>query len=329
MAAELMPGFSPPPGFLSRFIDTAKGLSSRVLQILAFFVVLYYGVDKGIAYLKLGENVDSLADRVFILSGYTILFFGFVFREWSRSRKERYANTFDRIENFNDTIKEINSYLREKLISDKVEDFDEIEKSFTQQITQSLNDISEIFSMLTGTTCRAAIKCTFSEDGVIYVFSFARDTRSSKLNHEMDQARFVQKKDRLDENEDFHKIFMKKERRYIENDLPSRPGYRNSSFDIYGHRPQSPGLIQRRLFPGWGWHLPYRSTMVFAIQQKPSHSLSIKNTECIGFLAVDSGFRNVFEDRFDGPLGSSLADSLFGPFASFVMLKSRMKKGGQ
>lgn len=142
-------------------------------------------------------------------------------------------------------------------------------------------------------------------------------------NAKSDKERLESKTDELSENEDFDLIFEEKTDFFIENDLPNRWGYRNTSFKLYG-RPVQPGNAVARwynkFFPGSGWTLPYRSTMVFPIRQLEPAIGTTESAGCIGFLTVDSGFRNVFEPRIDGPLGATVSSALFYPLSVYSRL---------
>ena len=60
--------------------------------------------------------------------------------------------------------------------------------------------------------------------------------------------------------------------------------------------------------------------MIFPIRQEESNALQFAAAGCIGFLAIDSAFKGVFQPRFDGPLGSSLAEALFHPLWLYSQL---------
>jgi hypothetical protein len=114
---------------------------------------------------------------------------------------------------------------------------------------------------------------------------------------------------------------------FVENDLPGRRDYRNTSFQIYGARPPGTSLINR-WFTAVGWHLPYRSAMVFPIRQLEPATGGDDDVGCIGFLTVDSAFRRVFKRRFDGPLGATVASALFHPLSVYKKLVDEAEQRG-
>ncbi|GMV60869.1 MAG: hypothetical protein AMXMBFR74_00380 [Parvibaculum sp.] len=308
------------PGPIRHFWNLATQSSSWITRYLGFLLVIVFCLHYGSNYISPSfPDFDYLVDRVFILSAFLLLLIGAIIREDLRIRKEKYANIFDKTEAIMCQIKSINTFLIEKT-QNGVGDLPQFQKIIRAEIEHILDDISDIFSMLTGTTCRTAIKVIQNEDDKIFVYSLARDRRSSQTNSSLDRKRFEEKQDPLEKNEDFHSIFYEKERFYLENDLPNKRDYKNSSFEIYGERPTSGNWFQRAFLSRVGWTLPYASTMVFPIQQREANTLNLETTGCIGFLAIDSAFRNVFKHRFDGPLGATIADALFTPLAQYVNL---------
>lgn len=306
------------------YIRSAIAGRSWMFQGIGFLLILGLSGKALLGYLQLHNEDDyyALLDRLVISVGFLILLVGSIFREITRSRKEKYANIFDRIEAISDTLKELNSFIDSKSEITNSE-YEQFRKSFEGSITSALDNTAELFSMLTGTTCRTSIKSIIEENQAIYVYAFARDRRSNSILKQQDKERFDRRQDKLEDNEDFHSVFNKPKTYYFQNDLVHVHGYVNSSLRIYGKRP-SLNWFQRIVFPAWGWTLPYRSAMVFPIQQKESSSLAFPPLGCIGFLTIDSAFRNVFVERYDCPIGATVANALFYPLARYVALVKRL-----
>src|SRR5437868_5706079 len=93
----------------------------------------------------------------------------------------------------------------------------------------------------------------------LYVYALARDSQSTVTNARSDKERLENKLDILEDNDDFTAIFEEKVDYFVENNLPARRDYR-------GPRPPGTSFISR-WFTAVGWHLPYRSAMVFPIRQ--------------------------------------------------------------
>jgi hypothetical protein len=159
----------------------------------------------------------------------------------------------------------------------------------------------------------------FQEGEILYVYALARDSQSTQGNAKSDNDRYEKRIDKLEDNDDFSAEFEEKVDYFIENDLPSRRDYNNTSFDVYGHRPQGTSLIHRWV-TSVGWNLPYRSAMVFPIRQLEPATGGDDDVGCIGFLTVDSAFKRVFKRRFDGPLGATVASALFHPLSVYLKL---------
>jgi hypothetical protein len=66
-----------------------------------------------------------------------------------------------------------------------------------------LDVFTELFAILSGHSCRAAIKTTFIKNNRIYVYTFTRDKRSNRINRSQDEERFQKASDALERNEDF------------------------------------------------------------------------------------------------------------------------------
>lgn len=289
--------------------------SSWVLYSFGWALIITVSAHYGLSYWQHPTDWDHWIDKTFILSGFSILLFGSAIREWSRLRKERYANIFTKIEAINSTAKFLSVFLQNAGpdVAGR-----QLRKNVIQELVSMLDDISDIFFILTGTACRTCIKVVWQDGTKMYVYALARDRLSSKTNEELDKTRYEQKMDSLEENEDFYLVFNKRLNYYVSNNLSLRRNYRNSSFKQHSADAHPTGWLSH-LF-GMGWTLPYRSAMVFPIQQRGSPSLALDEAGCIGFLTVDSEFRGVFRARFDGPLGSSLAETLFLPLAMYVSL---------
>ena len=311
-----------------------KYYSFWAVRWLGLLALLLYAAREGIKFLGYASSADQYIDKVFILSGFSLLLVGVIFREISLTRKEKYANVFPRIEVIHSTVREINNYLH-SIDTKSIGDRAQFEKLVRSRIVSVLDNTCEIFSMLTGTSCRAAIKCVINDNGKIFVYAFARDSSSSEQNSKRDKERFEKKSDPIEGNEDFYSIFEEDVTSYIENDITNKLGYQNTSFTSFGksNGANARSSILGRLGIGRDWKLPYRSTMVFPVQQRESSHLHFRAKGCIGFLAIDSGFRNVFKERFDGPLGAGLAHALFVPLVRYEQileeLREREAKDGQ
>jgi hypothetical protein len=265
---------------------------------------------------------EAAIDRAVIVGGFFILLISAVVREIVGLRRSRYATVTDKFEAVHASLKELNTYLTQIALADP--NIEQFEKSVRGELEYLLDCVAEIFGIISGTTCRTAIKVIHVRSDKIYVYTLTRDKRSNRTNRSRDQERFDHLRDSLEANEDFHSIFTETARYFFEGDLTRRINYLNSSFPSAGGQWRGTNWLHRTLFPGWGWPLPYRSTMVFPIQQTESETFAFDPPGCIGFLAIDGRFRHQFRARFDAPLGMSVADALFSPLYRYVtLLKSK------
>jgi hypothetical protein len=312
-----------PINLMARIGHYARESSAWYTRIFAIVLIVALSWHYGAGYWYGGTGtpptVDYLIDKAFILVGFASLLGGSIGREFYVSRKERYANIFDRVDAVTATLRDLTTYLDEISIHDEANK-EQIRIDVRNELSSALDNIGELFSMVTGTTCRVAIKCCFFENDDVYVYTITRDGRSNKLNYKKDRQRFESRSDSIGDNEDFFSIFYNDTRYYIENNLANKRNYANSSFAQYGEPPERIGLFGGILNASIRWPLPYKSTMVFAIEQLAAENLSFEELGCIGFLAIDSAFGNVFKPRFDGPLGASLANAFFSPLIRYVSL---------
>lgn len=175
-----------------------------------------------------------------------------------------------------------------------------------------LDDIAQIFSMLTGTKCRACIKAIELIGDTAYTLTLARDKASRKALYERDIRRWETKNDPVEDN-----VLDHEGPPYVLiNNLPGKKGFKSTSFRVYGpNRDEAESDItwRSRRYERRRWPLPYRSTIVWAIRQPSALDLQFPAEGIVGFLGVDSEARNVFERRWDPQLGLAFADALFHP----------------
>jgi hypothetical protein len=151
-------------------------------------------------------------------------------REASRIRKERYANVFDKLQAIGSHIKDLNTFLARQGGRGRAIDINDIKKATIADIDKVLNDFSDIFSMVTGTFCRTTVKLIFQEGQTFYVYALSRDSQSTVTNAKTDKERYEQRRDKLEDNDDFLSIFDEKIDYFVENNLPARRDYHNTSF---------------------------------------------------------------------------------------------------
>lgn len=262
--------------------------------------------DSKTAEFVLAIGIISL---LFLLIGYLC------WREYNVSRKEKYANINESMHRCVHILRDLTTFSLEKRDTPS----DDILRLSLQALTEVLTEFVTCFSMLTGTSCRATIKAIYTQEGQLYVNTIARDNKSRDLCFDSDKKRYNNHEDPIDDNDDFlliHKKYGPSSKCFFCNDLTIKRNYKNSSFKIYGNPPENI-LSFRRFLPFLSkeedWPLPYKSTIVWPIQQRDSSSLRIDGQMCIAFLAIDSESRGVFKKKWDFHIGAEIADALYYP----------------
>jgi hypothetical protein len=213
--------------------------------------------------------------------GYFILTF---------SRKARYAQTIIILDHVVSVARDALTYS---------ESADANKDRLKQYCVELLTSLATALSMVTGVRCRTAIKLIRKplDAGASYVTTFARDGVSAELARPQDEQE--DKKHTTEDNTDFDLLIKAGEDRFFCNDLRDYPNYRNTSIANRGNSK---------------WSLPYVATIVWPIncrveQNPPNGRAPVQ--ELVGFLCVDAASRKVFDDRFDTPLGSTVAHTLY------------------
>ena len=241
---------------------------------------------------------------------FTYIFFLFlsIWREFFISRQLRYAFVMGDFHRISHNIRDLRLKLWDILNSNSGNRFSE--EFFLKEIISILTDMSSMFTLLTGTSCRATIKVVKKSGEKVYICTLARDEKSwSDLVHEEDKKRCEDNKDPLEKNSDFYFLYYKYGERgkrwFFSNDLTSLSNYSNSRIN---------GVINKK-----NWNLPYVSTIVWPIQGKIEGS-----RYCLGFLCIDSPIKNVFVESSDGEVGSAVADMLFDVLYLYVAAYSNI-----
>ncbi|PWW82489.1 hypothetical protein CR164_05735 [Prosthecochloris marina] len=284
----------------------------RIFSAIATPLLIFYSLSRVFNFSD--DLFESLLTFTVCFSFVLLLVF-IIVREVIFARKEKYANITGKLHFCFHLIRDIESFLNEldpSALSEK--DGERVFTGATNGLITVLDCVATIFSMLTGTRCRATIKAIYEKDKKLYVRTLARDTDSYEHNSEKDKERSDKNQDAIEENEDFELLYSEKQpgqNYFFCNDLMQRRNYKTSSFKVYGEPKEEMGFYER--ITGKGWTLPYRSAIVWPIQQRKNRHFDFDEVGCIGFLAVDSESRGVFKKSWDTWLGAGVADALFHP----------------
>ncbi|MCE9629081.1 MAG: hypothetical protein K8Q91_03750 [Candidatus Vogelbacteria bacterium] len=177
----------------------------------------------------------------------------------------------------------------------------------SEPITSITNLIAEAFTVLTGTQCAACVKFVqpTAESSDLEFVTLCRSTHSKDRDAAHGRVRHsLQKNSAL--LWIFEHVGQPEMEVFFEDDLPGRPHYENTSFEVYGKpkedRPMFLNPLRRRMT----WRLPYQSVILSPIVPR----LSGEKEKIVGFLAVDSRSRKAFYRRYDIQLVRSLAAAL-------------------
>lgn len=189
-----------------------------------------------------------------------------------------------------------------------------------------LDAISNCFSMTSGKTCRASIVELNDRFELTVV---ARDSMSSI------KAIPRNKKHLLGNNTDFRNLWYSINgcsRYYLNNNIIRswiNHDYCNSCFIEYGE-PEIKSVFGFRFVKKWP--LSYKSAIVLPIRYV-SEFVPPKDTETLsphwdyyGFLCIDSGSKNSFDERYSPELGGVFADMLYTYFSQSDFILDTMTK---
>ena len=267
----------------------------RVLNIVIGIVGL-------VTLLRELWKADSTPAAVVNLGIVVFLLTAFALYSFLLSRKERYADITAHIEDVSDRCRKARSRIRTS------DDLLEEGSKFRDDLEVILTDIATIFSMLTGTKCRAALK-TFRPLRVQnpgqtggksewYCVTLARDHASAAAFVFGDRRRAAEKFDTLDKNPHLLSLFsdhIDGEDWEIFNDIPKMIcDLRYASSTLLWEMKQSHSH-------SGGHHehsVRYKSAMTALIRNKTG--------EAVAFIGIDSSASRVFRVRSDGALLAAL-----------------------
>jgi len=230
----------------------------------------------------------------FIIFLFAIFFFNYTRVKIKWGRKSKYADTMSNITSGFSAIHQL-------------ERADEINIDAAVNASKTLcNEIATAYTVITGTKCSASIKLLekdVDELGNIRAKAITFARSNSPIRNPKDNNI----KHWIDKNTDFLNIMEKidEPRKYyfFNNNLPMKPRYQNTSFDIY----DNPNIERNIVMNYIKWPLPYKSTIVVPIC--PCNEPN-KNT-LVGFLCLDSANLWAFKKKYDVELLTGLADGIY------------------
>lgn len=290
-------------------------------------VVLAYLHGFGLlSHYVLSQDSISIAANVYLATLFFAVIILASWRQWIAIRKEKYANITPLLHQLMHQIRDLNNYIT------TMEPRGGSEKEYQLFINNCrmifgriLDQLNNVFTSITSTHCRTAIKLTYSREQKLYVYTLTRDQGARQKCLKLDDKRVRNNHDPLDENLQFAKLFNDNEEiwHYFCNDLTRDKSFRGTSVTAYvpDHATRAPAKWE------WPWNrswpLPYKSTIACVIRQGPFDVNQNIKAEVLGFLTVDSESRGVFVERWDVQLMFTVADALYLPVRLYLDAQNR------
>ncbi|HEY4940569.1 MAG TPA: hypothetical protein VII56_04020 [Rhizomicrobium sp.] len=249
-----------------------------------------------------------------------VMFLIWAWRIYETIKKEKYANVTDEIHQINHHVRNFISRYSDASSADNrsADEYELLIRAMRNDFTLILDRICILFSVITGTRCRAALKSFYSVQDVLYTYTLCRDQKSKDNHLALDLKRREINHDALLNNSEFSR--MSDERAtswyFFSNNLTKDKNFHSTSLSAYdrkqGLNTYTPSRFAQ-LFEAPRWSLPYKSTVTCAIRHPATDDTKYKNPQLLGFLAIDSESRGVFNAEWDVNLLFSFADALFHP----------------
>ncbi len=277
---------------------------------------------KNFSALKTQNNntIESLRDKIDILDR----------EKGVLERKARYSSVLEKI-NFGfgnahsvlrneDVIDILNYNEREIVDPEKLKLMVAAIRSNIKMVRNDLqkfcDNVAESFDHVTNTTnsavCIKIMKSENPNDKLgCSVYTFVRDKNSeNKRSHEREKSVTHWIRSNTAFLEIYNKLDLRINRCFFCNNLPLRPVYLNTSFEIYGYPQKTPTVADYKSSEVIdSWTLPYFSTIVSPLC--PMYSEGRPTDKIIGYLCIDSDRLNVFDDKIDQILVEGIADGIY------------------
>lgn len=213
-------------------------------------------------------------------------------QEYRYSRKARYAEASGYFH------KSIHA-LRDAWFSWRTSESDSTVK---QHVTQTIKELANGFSVITGARCRACVKMIYIADEKTDAETRRFAVRTYCRSEDIPEPEPAKGVDWVDDNTDFDELMYTPSMKcYFKNNLPY-PGYMNSHW------------TSKQMEKG---EMDYRATIVFPIRKRLLGDTAGKETsyhpdqDILGFLCIDSQVKNVFNRRYDIEIGCTFSDALY------------------
>ncbi|MDR1380677.1 MAG: hypothetical protein LBJ47_04265 [Tannerella sp.] len=284
------------------FIFSFLQIWRPIVYVVGFFLFCF------VVYLLFWQNSIALNTIFITFAIYSAIALSTYFLYTYLNRQQRYSfvgiyfhsiihkqrDCLARIQNIDDNKK--------KTREEKIEDF-------MDTLVNTLDDISELFTFITGNKCAVCLKeiRSVSGDEKLRIATLARDTNSAIKRKAFENS--VKTRDYpqyLENSTAFSQIIFKGKNYFLCNDIVKlwiEGNYKNTSLDFEDRTPKikySFGKVK-----AVDWPLPYKSTLVTPIRH-------LETSNFIAFLCIDAGYIDVFDFSYRQlDLVSAISDLLY------------------
>ena len=298
------------------------------------YVTAYFSSADLLDKFHLSDDIQKKLAVLYIIALSVAFLVFLVYRFWIADRKEKFANITPTLHSIVSNCKDLQSDLMARQFADgdkpNRRETEQLLKDGQRRLREICDGVAHVFAMLTSTHCRAAIKViTVGGDGQPYVLTLARDSATHQRHPFLDQKRFEQRTDPLEGNSQFMRLADDDDpmHAFFSNDLSRERNFRCTSIEAYKMENDRRRPLLERIQSD-PWLLPYRSTITVTIRNSPE-AVAPEEPCVVGFLAVDSESRGVFNSRWDPHLCFLVADALFHPVNYLLALSPDDDSGDQ
>lgn len=197
-----------------------------------------------------------------------------------------------------------------------------LEQEYRDAFKDFCTKLAHVFRNVTGVDCSVCIKIPIKTRNNnrkitnLKAKTLVRDALSIKR----DSIDSIRVDHFFQQNTDFEYIFnhinSDKGRYFLNNNLPSIPNYKNTSFlakgDSITYFHEGASIEEKEK----DWPLPYKASIATPICPGISNQRSLGTL--FGFLCVDSVQANVFNEKIDPELVCGCADGLYNPLKTYI-----------
>lgn len=304
-------------------MDSGHRLKLTIYAVVGLLgsVATYFASFDIFAIMFRGQGVLATISFVYFFLFLTIIFIIWAYRTFETIRKEKYANIASDVHQINHLIRNfISKYSDSDQSPATAREYTDHLRAMRDDLKDVCDRIANLFSMITSTSCRCAIKSFYNIGDNLYLYALCRDRKSNNAVFELDLRRRRENHDPLLANNAFARVSRGENGRwhFMSANVQTESNAHFTSISAYQNLVENrrPQRFLERLFensPG----LPYKALMACAVRQGPIDGIGDNRSELRGIVLVDSESRGVFVERWDIQLLFSFADALYHPLTIY------------